>query len=165
MKSHLTQVLLLSLSFLTWLPDCFSQPSPKPRRYKTIITSIVKKKTKGSLQPEGLTFAKPVELKFHYDGQLLKNTPEDFLWIVTQAGDGSWNAMLKSVVDTGAKTVTIKTAHFSDWALGRFIDLSLNPSSSTLSKGQSVTLIVAGFVRDNTLQEDDELGPFSAYHG
>lgn len=49
MKGYLTPVLLLSLCFLTWLPDCFSQTSLKPRKYTTIITSIVRTKTKGTL--------------------------------------------------------------------------------------------------------------------
>lgn len=53
MKSYITPVLLLSLSFLTWLPDCFSQTSPKPRKYKTIITSTVRTKTKGTLLEAG----------------------------------------------------------------------------------------------------------------
>lgn len=111
------------------------------------------------LQPEGITFAKPVMLEFNYDELLLNNTPEDFLWIVTQTSNLSWNAMLKSVVNANAKTVTIETTHFSDWALGRFIDLSLSPSSATLLKGTSVQLRVAGFVRDQALSEEEELAP------
>jgi hypothetical protein len=53
MKSYLTPVLLLSLSFFTWLPDCFSQPSSKLRKYTTIITSTVRTKTKGTLLEAG----------------------------------------------------------------------------------------------------------------
>jgi len=105
------------------------------------------------LLPEGITFAKPVELTFHYDEQLLQQSPEDFLWIVTQAGDRSWNAILKSVLDKNAKTVTVTTTHFSDWSLGRFMDFSLNPSSSTVQVGQSVQLGVSGFVREKDPQE------------
>ena len=52
MKSYLTRVLLLSLVFFTWLPDCFSQ-SPKPGRYTTTITSTVRTKTKGTLLEAG----------------------------------------------------------------------------------------------------------------
>ncbi|MBA4055228.1 MAG: hypothetical protein C0490_10985 [Marivirga sp.] len=111
------------------------------------------------LQPEGATFAKPVTLKFHYDEQLLNETPEDFLWIVTQTSSLTWNAMLKSTVNTAAKTVTVETTHFSDWALGRFVDLSLSPGSVTLLKGTSVQLRVEGFVRDKALSEEEELAP------
>lgn len=113
------------------------------------------------LGPEGLTFTKPVTLRFHYDDQVLQETPEDFLWIITQASNGTWNAMLKSVVDVAAKTVTIETTHFSDWSLGKFIELSLNPSSKTIQISQSVELQVTGFSRDKTLQDDDELAPLA----
>jgi hypothetical protein len=110
------------------------------------------------LQPEGTTFAKPVQLTFHYDQTVLKKTLPDFLWIVTQAANGSWNAMLKSIVDTSAKTVTISSTHFSDWALGRFIDFTLNPVSTAIKKGQSVKLSLTGFSRDKAI-ENDELVP------
>jgi hypothetical protein len=111
------------------------------------------------LSPEGLTFAEPVQLVFHYDDNILKQSSDDFLWIVTQATDGSWNAMLKSVPDKNAKTVTIETTHFSDWALGRFIDFVLNPAYSIVKKGQSVQLRLSGFVRDKAISDDDELAP------
>jgi hypothetical protein len=110
------------------------------------------------LLPEGITFAKPVELTFHYDEQLLQQSPEDFLWIVTQAGDRSWNAMLKSVLDKNSKTVTITTTHFSDWLLGRFIDLSITPASPSVRTGSSLQLKVTGF-RGDLAKEDDELAP------
>jgi hypothetical protein len=112
------------------------------------------------LLPEGISFAKPVELTFHYDEQLLQQSPEDFLWIVTQAGDGSWNAMLKSALDKNAKTVTITTTHFSVWSLGRFIDLTLNPASSTIQKGHSLQLRVTGF-RGDKVKEEDDLAPLA----
>lgn len=105
------------------------------------------------LLPEGTVFIKPVQLTFHYDTVLLKESPEDFLWIVTQASDRSWNAVLKSVLDKNAKTVTITTTHFSDWSLGKFLDFSLNPSSSTIQVGQSLRLGVSGFVREKDPEE------------
>jgi len=111
------------------------------------------------LQPEGMTFAKPVLLTFKYDDQLLQNSLEDFLWIITQAGDGSWNAMLKSALDRNTKTVTITTTHFSDWALGKFIDLTLTPPAASVIKGQSVALRVTGFARPSSLTDNDELAP------
>ncbi|MBL0343346.1 MAG: hypothetical protein IPP71_22295 [Bacteroidetes bacterium] len=86
------------------------------------------------LQPEGTTFSIPVQLTFHYDNQLLQQTAEDFLGIVTQAADRSWNALLQSSLDTNANTVTVTTTHFSDWVLGRFLDFTMTPSSSTVQK-------------------------------
>lgn len=111
------------------------------------------------LQPEGMTFAVPVVLTFKYDDQLLQNSPEDFLWIVTQAGDGSWNALMKSALDINTKTVTITTTHFSDWALGRFIDLTVIPVAGSVKISQSIALRVVGFSRDKALPVDDELRP------
>jgi len=111
------------------------------------------------LQPEGTTFGKPVKLIFHYDNALLRDAPEDFLWIVTQSADGVWNAMLNSQLDKANANVFIEVTHFSDWALGRFIDFSLTPSSATLRKGQSVSLKVFGFVRDQHQPDDLELVP------
>ncbi|HYG18503.1 MAG TPA: hypothetical protein VD816_06220 [Ohtaekwangia sp.] len=111
------------------------------------------------LAPEGINFSQPVDLTFHYNDQLLNGVPEDFLWIITQASDGSWNAMLKSNIDTNAKTVSIRTTHFSDWTLGKFIDLTVTPAAKTLLVGQSVTLHVTGFLRDQNIRDDDELVP------
>lgn len=114
------------------------------------------------LLPHNLTFSKPVELKFSYDSQLLNNTPEDFLWIVTQAADGSWNALLKSALDPATKSVSCETTHFSDWALARFIDLTITPVSATVKKGESVKLALTGFLRDQSSSDDDELAPLIA---
>ena len=111
------------------------------------------------LQPEGMSFAKPVLLTFHYNDLLLQQFPEDFLWIVTQDGDGSWDAMLKSALDKNSKTITITTKHFSDWALGKFIDLTLAPAAASIKKNQSLALRVAGFVRPPGLPDDAELTP------
>lgn len=111
------------------------------------------------LMPEGTTFLKPVKLVFTYDEQLAEEIPADFLWIVTQASDGSWNAMMKSAVDKNTKTVSVETTHFSDWALGRFMEISLVPASQTVKKGQTVQLLVYGFSRDKEMTDDDELVP------
>ncbi len=53
MNSFLTRFLLLSLGILIGLPDCFSQPAPKPEKYTTIITSTVRTKKKGTLMEAG----------------------------------------------------------------------------------------------------------------
>ena len=109
------------------------------------------------LQPEGLVFNAPVEVKFNYENLDLAGKPEDFLWITTQAANGSWEAAIRSVVDTDNNTVTVGVPHFSDWALGRFIDLELSPASATLAKGQSMRLFASGFkVIDD---DEDDLTP------
>lgn len=45
--------LLLSLIFFAWLPDCFSQQTPQRGKYKTIVTTTVRTKTKGILLEAG----------------------------------------------------------------------------------------------------------------
>lgn len=110
------------------------------------------------LGPENVEFNQPVKLIFHYEDQLLSGGPEDFLWVITQQEDQSWSALLKSTVDKNAKTVTVSATHFSDWALGKFISLSLTPSSKTLKRGDSVKLLLAGFARD-TQAGDTDLAP------
>jgi hypothetical protein len=108
------------------------------------------------LGPEGTTFAAPVKLSFAYDDALLNGVPEDFLWIVTQAENGSWNAMLRSYVDAASHTVSVETTHFSDWAVGKFLDLALTPPSATIMKGQSIDLKVFGFLRDQPDEVDED---------
>jgi len=105
------------------------------------------------LEPEGTHFNTPVQMVFNY--KLLDGTLPDLLWIVTQAADGSWNAALKSVVDKNAGTVTVEANHFSDWALGKFIDFVLEPSSRKIQKGQSVQLKLTGFMPKQTADEED----------
>lgn len=114
------------------------------------------------LEPEGIAFAEPVKLQFYYSEALLDGIPADFLWIITQASNGGWNAMLHGEVDTNTKTVSVHTNHFSDWTLGKFIDLSITPAASVLKKNQSVQLKVFGFVRDQAVKDEDELAPLIA---
>jgi hypothetical protein len=110
------------------------------------------------LQPEGLTFAVPVKLTFSYTTEMLNGIPEDFLWIITQASDGSWNALLKSEVHAATKTLSVETTHFSDWAAGKFIDLSLTPASTKVTKGDALQLLITGFSPND---EEDELVPLA----
>jgi hypothetical protein len=105
------------------------------------------------LQPEGTAFAIPAILTFHYDEEILKGSMADLLWIVSQVSDKSWNALLSSAVDTIAKTVSVTTAHFSDYMLGRFIDFTLKPSSPLVLKGQSIQLAVSAFLPDEKVEE------------
>lgn len=111
------------------------------------------------LQPEGLIFNAPVEVEFNYENFDLAGSPEEFLWINTQAADGSWEAAIRSVVDTDNNTVTVGVPHFSDWALGRFINMEISPASATLAKGQSIRLFTTGFRNQGDDADDDDLAP------
>jgi hypothetical protein len=127
------------------------------------ITPITNNAPKGlasaayRLEPEGIVFNAPVELKFNYETFDLTGTPEDFLWITTQAANGSWEAAIRSIVDTAANTVAVNVPHFSDWAIGRFIEMGLSPSTASLAKGQTLRLFTLGF--KPILDDDDDLTP------
>lgn len=106
------------------------------------------------LGPEGTTFSQPVTLTFKYNDVMLGGKPAETLWITTQNTDGSWSANIRSVVDEATKTVTAKTTHFSDWALGRFIDFGIAPQSHTLMVKASVSLALVGFAHSEDSPDD-----------
>lgn len=107
------------------------------------------------LGPEGTTFNVPVDLEFSYQDSELQGFPEELMWITTQKTDGSWEASIR--IDPTPSTNKIKTSvrHFSDWGLGRFVDLNLLPSSSILKKGNSLTLHLNGFEQVGDDNNDD----------
>lgn len=116
------------------------------------------------LTPEGTTFSKPVTIKINYANIPLNNALPEFLWITTQHTDGTWSAIHSSEVNTANKTVTITTTHFSDWALGRFLDLTLEPAATTLKVGKTLQLHVTGFLADQVGDSEDvrPLKPFGS---
>ncbi|MDJ1498536.1 hypothetical protein QNI19_36710 [Cytophagaceae bacterium DM2B3-1] len=107
--------------------------------------------------PDGQQFNQPVKVTFKYTSDLLAGADANVLWIVTQAADGSWQALLKSNVNTTTKTITGEITHFSDWGLGKFIDVSLDPASAYIKPKESVQLKVSGFIASTN--PDDELAP------
>ena len=113
-----------------------------------------------SLLPEGTTFSKPVKLTFHYDSTILNGSNENFLWIVTQANDGSWNAMLNSDLDTISKTVTVESTHFSAWMLGT--PFQLEPGNKIVKPGEVVNLKLLYYVRQKTTSGNNTSAQLSA---
>jgi hypothetical protein len=117
--------------------------------------------------PDGQIFKKPAKLTFNYTPDLLDSTSAQLLWIVTQAKDGSWKALLKSSVDDNAQTMSGQISHFSDWAIGRFMDLSIDPQSPVVKINEGVILAVSGFSdiyynkRPNPNPDEDDLAPLT----
>lgn len=93
------------------------------------------------LEPEGLTFAQPVTLTFTYDDAGLVGSTADALTVASQQGDGTWAATRTPVVDTGARTVSLQTTHFSDWSAVK--GYVLRPSQRTARVGESLLLRIA----------------------
>ena len=111
------------------------------------------------LEPEGTTFSVPVTLVFNYTDSMVSQVPEDFLWIVTQAINHSWNAIQHIAHDRNANTLTVQTTHFSDYGVGKFIEMHLNPVTPFVPTNQSLQLSISGFLRDADITDDDELAP------
>ncbi|MGE7774592.1 hypothetical protein ACQKLP_07715 [Chitinophaga sp. NPDC101104] len=68
------------------------------------------------LRPEGVKFAKPLTLQFTYTAADLDSTHEEALFMAYQAQNGIWRMLPKTQLDKQAKTLTVQTDHFSDWA-------------------------------------------------
>lgn len=112
------------------------------------------------LTPQGTTFTQPATLTFGYDEAMLETAEPDFLWAVTQNANGTWSGGRKSVVNKTAKTVTVTTTHFSDWGMGRFVDLTLVPPAATVQVNENVPLSITGFKYDPD-HDDDDLVPLA----
>ncbi len=91
------------------------------------------------LEPEGQTFAAPVELTLHYgDADVEGSAPAFLSWSVQQP-DGTWLTM-DSSLDEGKKTRTVSTTHFSRWSAG--IDILVRPTLAKVKTGYTQRLDV-----------------------
>jgi hypothetical protein len=86
------------------------------------------------LQPEGTTFSAPITLTFHLSATETMSVDSSF--IVTQHADGLWYSQKDQLRDDGAQTVSIQTAHFSDWGLAQV--LLLKPAEQRVRVTQNV---------------------------
>lgn len=111
------------------------------------------------LEPQGTTFAVPITYTFSYTDDMLTGTDEHLLWIVTQATDGHWDALQHSALDATNNTITVQASHFSDWSLGRFVDLALTPAFFHLTVNETLTLSITGFDKPEDVAAEDELVP------
>jgi hypothetical protein len=83
------------------------------------------------LQPEGTAFATPITLTFHLEDYEVEAIAGAF--VATQDANGSWNERPGVMRDASAKTISVTTTHFSDWAILQTIRFSW--SSDTLHTG------------------------------
>jgi len=90
--------------------------------------------------PDGQTFQKPVALTFTYTDADLEGTAAQALGAAYQSADGYWHWLLHPTLDATAKTVTISTAHFTDYAYVN--GFNLRPLSATVKVGKTVNLHV-----------------------
>ncbi|WP_028604761.1 hypothetical protein [Ottowia thiooxydans] len=92
------------------------------------------------LMPEGVTFTKPVQLRFTYADVDTVGSSASALGVGVQQKDGTWQWQ-DGTLDTAAKTVTTTTTHFSDWSLVK--GYQLRPGSASVKTGASLALRLA----------------------
>ena len=120
------------------------------------------------LAPEGLVFAQPVQLSYNYQDADVVGSSADALGLAYQQAAGTWR-MLSATVDKTARTVSVRTSHFSAWSLVK--GFQLKPGRATLQPGTSQALTLSycfvPLVGDNDPMpigydcdaSDDELAP------
>lgn len=69
------------------------------------------------IAPHDVQFAKPVTIEFSYGDEDIINTIPEALGIAYQDSNRVWQAQGGAVIDKQAKTVKLKSTHFSDWSL------------------------------------------------
>lgn len=89
------------------------------------------------LKPSGISFKKPVQLLFYYDGYNKNTGPKS---IATQDETGRWIGLKKTETDIIGKTVSGSVLHFSDWVLFNHYDLL--PAKTTVRVNESQLLEV-----------------------
>ncbi|WP_354449332.1 hypothetical protein [Ottowia thiooxydans] len=109
------------------------------------------------LLPEGVTFAKPVQLSFAYDNADLSGSHAQALGIAFQQSDGTWKWQA-GALNEAARTVTAATTHFSDWSLVK--GLQLRPPSATAKVSSGVALRIA-YCYAPSYSNDDLLAPLA----
>ncbi|WP_341836055.1 hypothetical protein WJU16_24865 [Chitinophaga pollutisoli] len=102
------------------------------------------------LTPHGQRFNKPVQITFPYDDTNLKGTHEEVIGIAYQNEKGVWIA-LPVERNTTARTITVNTTHFSDWALFNALDMVITRDTLPLFTSTNVSAFC----------DDDMLAPLT----
>jgi hypothetical protein len=91
------------------------------------------------LEPEGKTFATPLDISVHYDDHDLEGTFPEAFSLAYQDKDGAWHMQQGIELNKDKKTVTLAATHFSVYA---FIYLyRLSPAKATVHVGESVKIL------------------------
>jgi|GEM_PF-1978297 len=106
--------------------------------------------------PDGQTFQAPVTLKFTYTDADLEGTVAQAMGSVYQSADGYWYWVRNPVLDATAKTVTVSTTHFTDYADAA--GFNLRPGAATVKVGGTVGLYVK-FCYPASVDDSAELAP------
>jgi len=90
-------------------------------------------------EPEGIAFAKPIELRFRYDASALSAAVDEDRLRVHRLTDDAWSPLAASVVDAGSGTVSAWTEGFSVYAL-----LDYRPEAATVVVTPSAPVLMVG---------------------
>ena len=91
------------------------------------------------LGPSGQAFQRPVTLTFAYTDEDVSGTAPEALAIAFQTGERYWQ-LADTTSDAAAKTLTVRTTHFSAWSV--VTRLRLAPAAAKVGVGKSLTLIM-----------------------
>lgn len=90
--------------------------------------------TSYQLLPEGTHFKQPVSIRFHYSDDDMDGGSAEALRVSWQDTAGIWHLAQRATVDTGAKTVTVASPHFSRWAMNFECKLIVDKPSIDLNE-------------------------------
>lgn len=92
------------------------------------------------LTPDGQVFLTPVTLTFKYTDQDVLGTAATFLGAAFQTAAGYWQWFGAATVDTTAKTVSVKSSHFTD--VSKVKGLQIRPKEKIVQPKATVELHV-----------------------
>ena len=92
------------------------------------------------LTPDGQTFAQPVTLTFAYNDDDVLGSSADVLGAAFQTATGFWRWVDAPILNTIAKTVSVRSTHFSDWS--RVKGIQMRPPAKAVRVTGSVGLLV-----------------------
>ena len=90
------------------------------------------------LLPHGVNFAKPAVVTFRYSQSDVEGTAPALMRIAYQSEKGIWMSPATKSLDTTARTLSVETTHFSDWAV--FVTMQIDPATAFLNPGENVRL-------------------------
>ncbi|MBN1208114.1 MAG: hypothetical protein JXB05_24840 [Myxococcaceae bacterium] len=103
------------------------------------------------LTPEGVQFASPVTLRYHYSDEEVKGTVPALLSVAYQDQAGFWHVYKEAALDPVGKTVSVETRHFSDWS--PVTGAQLLPHTASVHVSKTVDLRV---VQCEVVNEEDD---------
>jgi hypothetical protein len=112
---------------------------------KTITIQEITDELKGGLKayrftPDGLQFATPARLEFHYDETTFEGSAPEATGIAFQTSQRMWTDAGNVTVDAATRTLRVDIPHFSDWAF--YEQWYITPTQAEVKVGGTLQLTV-----------------------